>query len=205
MVDPVLQSRLDDMKLQALEATYRMPPNPNWSAIETVAGVLHSLRSCDDPTPDAGIRSLLRTSTLHWKRLMYRSVGARLHYRTGGGARKMNLLVESHVVSALRSSMGRPNNQYRILLEGDNDDDDDEEQPYSVVFPSEPVDYMDGSCWLECQLRRKTDDALLITTGWQLEKDGETGCWMIDRIDWQDFREKFRPGIGREEWMRICG
>jgi hypothetical protein len=157
---------------------------------------LHTLRSCDDPTPDAGIRSLLRASTLHWKRLMYRSVGARPKSR-------MSYKEEADVVSALRSSMGRPNNQYRILLDGE---DGEEEEPYNIVFPSDPVDYMDGTpCWVECQLRRKTDHTLMITMGWQLVKDCENGCWMIDRIDWQDFREKFRPGIGREEWMRICG
>ena len=27
---------------------------------------------------------------------------------------------------------------------------------------------------------------------------------MQDEIMWQDFRDKYRPGIGREEWARIC-
>ena len=30
-------------------------------------------------------------------------------------------------------------------------------------------------------------------------------CWLLDGIDWQDFRDEFRPGLGREEWERICG
>ena len=33
----------------------------------------------------------------------------------------------------------------------------------------------------------------------------DDGAWLIDGIDWQDFRDDYRPGIGREEWERICG
>lgn len=186
-IDPELQSRMRALQIQTLETTFRLPPNPNLSAVDTVAGVLNSLQRCDDPSPDAGIRSLLRTSTLRWKQLLYESVGAVDWHTTK----------DEHVISALRSSMGRPNNQFRILVE------DEGEESFSVVFPSDPLDYMDGTCWVECQLRRRNDDTLLITMGWQLEKEND--CWMIDRIDWQDFRDAFRPGIGREEWMRICG
>ena len=56
---------------------------------------------------------------------------------------------------------------------------------------------------------------LLVMMGWQLrvlvhyEKDDDNDNYrkeyQIDRVDWQDFREQFRPGIGREEWVRICG
>ena len=31
------------------------------------------------------------------------------------------------------------------------------------------------------------------------------GCWVTDQVTWHDFRDSFRPGIGQEEWPRICG
>jgi hypothetical protein len=39
----------------------------------------------------------------------------------------------------------------------------------------------------------------------QQEEDSSSSAWLVDGIDWQDFRERYRPGIGREEWERICG
>ena len=33
----------------------------------------------------------------------------------------------------------------------------------------------------------------------------EDGVWLFDSIIWHDFRDGFRPGIGQEEWPRICG
>mmetsp|Transcript_20641 Transcript_20641/g.29943 ORF Transcript_20641/g.29943 Transcript_20641/m.29943 type:complete len:120 (-) Transcript_20641:339-698(-) len=76
---------------------------------------------------------------------------------------------------------------------------------YTISFPNDPVDYDDGMCWLECRLRDAQDDELLVVMGWTLQKREEDGAWLIHNIDWQDFRDKFRPGIGREEWERICG
>jgi hypothetical protein len=56
---------------------------------------------------------------------------------------------------------------------------------------------------VECRLRNKQTDFLLIVIGWSLQQSGDK--WLVDGMDWQDFREKYRPGIGREEWERICG
>jgi hypothetical protein len=80
------------------------------------------------------------------------------------------------------------------------------------------------TCWVECQLRHAETDQLLVMMGWQLRYDDvfdqwnntDSTCWTthpppsgktwwIDHIDWQDFRDGFRPGVGREEWVRICG
>eukprot|EP00536_Pseudo-nitzschia_multiseries_P001571 jgi/Psemu1/181323/e_gw1.19.28.1 len=82
------------------------------------------------------------------------------------------------------------------------------------------------NCWIESRLRSPHDDQLLAVVGWSLQrrriKNTEDGynimdtadvdanesllsCWLLDGIDWQDFRDDFRPGIGREEWERICG
>ena len=66
------------------------------------------------------------------------------------------------------------------------------------------MDYLDGKCWLEAQLRDPASGRLLVILGWSLVQNDRRE-WLIDRIDWQDFRDEFRPGIGREEWMRICG
>ena len=76
---------------------------------------------------------------------------------------------------------------------------------YTIEFPSDTLDYSDGAAWVECRLRDKQSDALLVVLGWSMEQRGSDGSWLIDGIDWQDFREKYRPGIGREEWERICG
>ena len=76
--------------------------------------------------------------------------------------------------------------------------------------------------WIECQLRHYDTNELLVIMGWQLlvgptlqpspcdddhskKQHNIIKEYHIDRVDWQDFREMFRPGIGREEWVRICG
>lgn len=69
---------------------------------------------------------------------------------------------------------------------------------YEIEFSHDTLDYYDGTSWLECRLRDGKSDALLAVLGWsmKLREDG---------IDWQDFRDEYRPGIGRDEWERICG
>ncbi len=75
-----------------------------------------------------------------------------------------------------------------------------------------------STVWIECQLRHYDTNELLVMMGWQLrvlvhhnddgdddDDDNHRKEYQIDRVDWQDFREQFRPGIGREEWVRICG
>ena len=112
---------------------------------------------------------------------------------------------EEVVASALGEAIARPNNQFAILVDSNCDDNDDAiEPPYAVDFPTGMVDYGDGTCWLECHLRRRKDGALLVDMGWQLQRRSVDGAWLVDQIDWQDFRDEFRPGIGREEWMRVC-
>mmetsp|Transcript_21782 Transcript_21782/g.33819 ORF Transcript_21782/g.33819 Transcript_21782/m.33819 type:complete len:95 (-) Transcript_21782:31-315(-) len=90
--------------------------------------------------------------------------------------------------------------QWAILLGLDGDD-------HYIEFTHEPVDYLEeGQCWLECRLRsNREDDELLVAIGWTLCRGKEDGSWLIDGVDWQDFRDRHRPGIGREEWERICG
>ena len=74
-----------------------------------------------------------------------------------------------------------------------------------VDFPFDTLDYYDGTAWLECRLRDEKSDTLFVVLGWSFKQRECDGAWLINGIDWQDFRETFRPGIGREEWERICG
>jgi hypothetical protein len=178
-----LRWRLDQLRIRDLEQGFQRPPNPNLTATDFIRSCLDGLWANDEPLPDSGVRLLLRASTKSWRNQIRRSVGAPLSAD------------EEMVVSALGEAIGRSNNQFAILV--------GEGEAYMATFPMEPLDYADGTCWVECQLRSTTDDKLLVTTGWQLHK--EHGAWMVENIDWQDFRERFRPGIGREEWMRICG
>jgi hypothetical protein len=180
----ILETRLLDLKVHAMEEEFRRPPNPNLSAKEFVFEVIQALHNNGDPLPDSGFRTLLRSSTESWKKMLYKSVGAPL------------TADEEVVVSALGDAMSRPN-QFAILV--------DEESGYEVSFPTDTLDYSDGTAWVECRLRDEVNDVLLVVTGWQLQRRDGDSSWLVDQIDWQDFRDDFRPGIGREEWMRICG
>jgi hypothetical protein len=176
----LLRERIQQIKVEIMEEELRRPPNPDFSAEEFVAAVMDGLLNPYDPRPDAGFRLLLRASTKAWRNTILQSIGAR-------DDSDMEL-----VASALGAAIGRPHNQFAILV-GCGED-------YQLHFGmSEPVDYGDGKCWVECRLRAKQNGELLLITGWQL-RQRDDGAWLIDGIDWQDFRDEFRPGIGREEW-----
>ena len=57
----------------------------------------------------------------------------------------------------------------------------------------------------EAFLRVRLEDAsdAHVTLGWELRL--QRGCWLTSRWHWHDFRPEFHPGIGEEEWTRICG
>jgi len=101
------------------------------------------------------------------------------------------------VPRTLGASIERPGNQFTILVGGG------EGIRYVIDFPQETLDYYDGSAWLECRLRDDRTDALLAVLGWPMRRREGDGAWLIDGIAWQDFRDDYRPGIGREEWERI--
>jgi hypothetical protein len=102
-----------------------------------------------------------------------------------------------------------------VIFEADDDDDQNEREDGQRIT---------HHCWIESRLRSPKDNQLLAVVGWSLqrrqimeEQDGHdssnfdsnasdfVSCWLLAGIDWQDFRDEFRPGIGREEWERICG
>eukprot|EP00565_Helicotheca_tamesis_P007093 CAMPEP_0185734632 /NCGR_PEP_ID=MMETSP1171-20130828/23065_1 /TAXON_ID=374046 /ORGANISM="Helicotheca tamensis, Strain CCMP826" /LENGTH=299 /DNA_ID=CAMNT_0028404677 /DNA_START=19 /DNA_END=918 /DNA_ORIENTATION=+ len=193
----VLCERLNRMRATILEQEMNRPPNPALSPINFVRQVLQALRDPDVPLPDSGFRLLLRSSSKEWRRLLLQSVAA------------PDFADETRVSSALGSAMSRPNNKFRILVGTDEDDDNEEEnlypkETYRVSFSAEPLDFMDGTCWLTCQLRDKNDGSLLVTMGWQLIRREEDGAWLIDHIDWKDFREAFKPNAGEEQRVHAC-
>ena len=197
-----LQARIVDLRLQLLEQELQRPPRVGLSPSEFVKALLDGVYHNDDPRPDAGFDLLLRCSTTHWAAELLQSIGAPTDYKDFETA-----------ASALGHAMTRPHNQFAILTGSssaeDNDDDDEEEEedndgddkcPFSVVFPSETLDFMDGTAWCNVELRDTNTNQLLVLTGWQLQQRND-GAWLVDHIDWQDYREEFRPGIGREEWQ----
>ena len=183
--DKELQQRLTEMRIKMMEAEIRMLPNPKLSPKAFVLELLETIENNGEPLPDAGFRSLIRASTPSWKRHLYHSVAA---------PPSASL---DHVASALGEAMARSENQFAILV--------GEAEPYRITFPTDTLDYGDGTSWVECRLRGRDNDKLLVMIGWQLVQRDDDGAWLVESIDWQDFRDKFRPGIGREEWMRICG
>jgi len=180
----ILKERLQNLQLHILEEELARPPNNSaLTPIQVVQAILEGLLEPYDPLPDSGFRLLLQTATKKWRKAIMNSVGAK-------DATQSEL-----VASALESSMGRPHNQFAILV--------GEGEEYTLDFSaSDPVlDFGDGTCWVECHLRDKKTGELLVMTGWDLCQREEDGAWLVDWMYWQDFREEFRPGIGREEWM----
>ncbi|KAL7455756.1 hypothetical protein ACHAWC_007297 [Mediolabrus comicus] len=168
-----------------------------------VTSILNGLLHPHTPAPLFGYEVLYQASTQHWQNVLRRSVGA-----------PNNTEVEL-IYRALSTSMERKQNQFGILVglgtdvsltstDNSNTNNAYDEEYYTIEFPWDTLDYYDGTAWLECRLRDKQSDSLLVVLGWSLERSSD-GAWLIDGIDWQDFRERYRPGVGREEWERICG
>jgi hypothetical protein len=84
----------------------------------------------------------------------------------------------------------------------------------ALEFPTEPVERVDSDgialSWHEVELelrpeggRFDSEGYTAAKLGWENEWSGEG--WRTRAISWHDFRPAFRPGIGQEEWPRICG
>mmetsp|Transcript_27686 Transcript_27686/g.81366 ORF Transcript_27686/g.81366 Transcript_27686/m.81366 type:complete len:307 (-) Transcript_27686:37-957(-) len=179
--------RREEVHERTMQKEWRRPPNPFLNPYELLVEVLDGLRRPETHDPQSGVNVLLRASTESWRDTLRRSVGAPTDSD------------DDSVALALLSALGRRNNQFGILVTAPDAEE------YVVSFPSEALDYGDGTCWVECRLRGVDDDALLVVMGWSLQKRHSDGAWLVEAIDWQDFRDSYRPGIGREEWERICG
>lgn len=75
------------------------------------------------------------------------------------------------------------------------------------------MDYDDGRSWVECRLREKEGPELLVVMGVALQERGSADAgvdgdaeptkeWMVADLKWQDFRDKFYPGVSGREWLR---
>ncbi|CAB9513411.1 expressed unknown protein [Seminavis robusta] len=131
------------------------------------------------------IKLLLHSSTHTWRSKIYDAVGA------------PSSADETKVATSIANAMAKPDNQFALLL-------GKAKETYVADFPTEAVETGgEGKCWLECRLYDKNNDGeLLVVSGWDMQQNPVNGEWLIDRIDWQDFREAFYPGLGREEWAR---
>lgn len=187
-----LEERIGLLRLKILEEDLSRPPNSKFSPKEFVEAVLEGLFFNEDPRPDAGFMLLLRCSTPKWASSVLESIGA---------PKNVDL---DMAASALGSAIARPHNQFAILVGSDEEDNDADERHFYVDFPGETLDFLDGTAWVNVEFRDKSDNSLLVLTGWQLCQRPD-GAWLIDQIDWQDYREEYWPGIGREEWMPYEG
>lgn len=186
----LLRHRLNQMRAELLSRQIQLPPNPDLSPEEFITILLEQLHNpC---MPQSGVRALIRSSSKEWRSKLRKSIGV---------PRNIDIDEETFV-NALASAISRPHNQYEILVQ--DSDDGSGDATYALYFPGDVVDYHDGRCWIETQLRHPVNGKLFVIIGWSLVRD-ESGAWLVEGLDWQDFRDEFRPGIGREEWMRICG
>ena len=112
---------------------------------------------------------LLESSSDSWRQAIYEAVGA--------------------PAGADETAMSKKDNQFALLMT----------DTFTATFPTEPVDYDDGTCWVECQLRDKKSDELLVDMGVQLQKMDDK--YLISKLDWQDFRDEFYPGLSGREWL----
>ena len=169
------------------------PPSTDMTPKEVVTSILDGLLSPHDPLPYFGYEILYTSCTDNWKETLRKSVGA------------LDDTEEGLIYRALSTSLERIDTQFGILVGMAEETDDGSSGDYIVDFPFDTLDYYDGTAWLECRLRDEQSDTLLVVLGWSFKQRECDGAWLVNAIDWQDFRETFRPGIGREEWERICG
>lgn len=136
--------RKEILERKALQNHLRRPPNPFLGPVEVVVRLLEELRR---PTsPYSGVTALLETANEAWREMLRKSVGAPKE------------ATNAQLAPPLEAALGRPNQQFAILLGIENSD-------YQPTFPTDPLDYGD-TCWVECRLRGAIDDELLVAMGW---------------------------------------
>lgn len=172
--------------VNGLQQTAASASAPASSATDFVKDLLQGLAQNDGNT---GGKKLLENSSHSWRTAIYDAVGA------------PPTADEKIVAKALTDAMSCPKNQFAILL------GKAEETDFSLEFPSDPVEYAaEGddpeTSFVEVRLRNNSDDELLVTMGIQLQRRNEDGHWLVSKLDWQDFRDQFYPGLSGREWLR---
>mmetsp|Transcript_20451 Transcript_20451/g.47979 ORF Transcript_20451/g.47979 Transcript_20451/m.47979 type:complete len:239 (-) Transcript_20451:93-809(-) len=203
--------------------------------IEFVQALLGAFQQRNRNINDSAALCLLRCSTSSWRRILLKSVGAppdatddEVAFTLQNALERPNnqfailtKKIEEEIkfdeedlssrITSIQKCWNFPSDP--VIFEDEDHNGD------LVVNGIITVDH----CWIESRLRSPQDDQLLAVVGWSLKRrriqipqhgqhmngvhidENELSCWLLDGIDWQDFRDQFRPGIGREEWERICG
>ena len=156
-------------------------PDPNLSPQEVIELTLRALRNNNEPQPHSGTALLRRFSSDSF------ALAGEPHSESD------HRLPPPDLTTFMNS------NQYNLLLEPD--------YASRWMFPSDTCCLDDEEAWQEVTFEcvgSRGENTLLAKLGWSLVRD-RGGCWVTDEITWHDFRDSFRPGIGQEEWPRICG
>ncbi|KAL3906208.1 MAG: hypothetical protein SGILL_009362 [Bacillariaceae sp.] len=205
------QRRRQQVQLQSRQWQWRQPPTALLDdPVDFISALLDALQRTSNHD-GGGALVLLESSTDSWRKVLVTSVGV-----PNNTDDSKTSISNEQVAPTLQAALERPDNQFAILMSRQaatasaNESSTTPLSKSTVMwhFPSDPLDFHDGTCWVESRLRETIDDTsdeLLVAAGWSLERRTSDGAWLLDGVDWQDFREDFRPGIGREEWERICG
>ena len=215
------QEQLEKQRL-AQQQQQPLPPHPSLEPQQVVTAVLQDLRATPHyydfdplrPRPHPGVACLWEASTVEWQQTMAAMVGLAAPTTTAPTPTTNNAADDATpiVVAALGRFLARPQQQFAILLGM-------EDANYQIEYPTDVIEWSDDEAWLECRLRSAADGELLVVLGWTFHRqpqqpassssssssDDDSRCWYIHAFDWQDFRNDYRPGMGREEWERICG
>ena len=152
-------------------------PDPALTPSEVIALTLFALRHNDEPEPHTGAATLRRFSTPDFV--------------------LAGMPTAPWAPQALSALLTSPASQYNLLL-----------QDYELSLPSDTVFADERHCFQEVQIDALGGGPMLAKLGWELERSEapeQRGCWLTCSVAWQDFRDGFRPGIGREEWTRAYG
>eukprot|EP00961_Rhodomonas_salina_P190476 2569920-Rhodomonas_salina.2 len=160
-------------------------PGPELTPEEVITQTLKSLQNIDDPYFDAGVEVLLRLASDRFKLQLRWLVGS------------------SQKPGVLSSVFRNENTQFHLLL-----------CAHEHHFPFDTYHIDDHRVFVDCQIdapQSGSGDAkgrkwtgMMAKLGFEMIRD-DGGVWLFDSIIWHDFRDGFRPGIGQEEWPRICG
>ena len=165
-----------DQPINGLSSSTQSSSSTTSSAVDFLQTLLQDLVTASDAT------SLIENSSHGWRTAIYEAVGA----PASADAKQVS--------KTLTNAMSKTDNQFAILL--------GKAEEFVANFPSDTVDYQDGQAFVEVQLRDKTSDELLVTMGLQLEQRASDQQWCVAKLDWQDFRETFYPGLSGREWLR---
>lgn len=176
----VLKKRVSQAKEDAL-----VLPGPQMGPEDVISHTLRRLQNNNQPFYDSGVELLLRLASTRFQLQLQWLVGS------------------SQQTKALSSVLRNEDSQFHLLL-----------CKYEHHFPSDIYYIDDNRAFVDVQFDAPEggggDETGRVWTG-MLAKLGfemvrrEDGVWLFDSIIWHDFRDGFRPGIGQEEWPRICG